>query len=179
MVPLAQIAKDWNLMGLAELSSEKGFSEFLGTLGIIPMYWGLLTPMAIFMYHGFVKGVPLSLEESAHIDGAGQFRTFFQVVFPMMAPITATIVILDVLWIWNDFLLPLVILREGDDSISDEGSGGSLWCSNGPFLGRISFVFFTNDSPLPLPAALHHQRDRRRSGEGLAFDSAAAQKKLL
>jgi raffinose/stachyose/melibiose transport system permease protein len=81
--------------------------------GIIPMYWGLGCPLAVFMYHGFVKGVPKELEEAASIDGAGEFFVFFRVVFPLLSPITATIVILDALWLWNDFLLPLVVVKKG------------------------------------------------------------------
>jgi len=81
--------------------------------GIVPMYWGLGAPLAVFMYHGFVKGVPRELEEAASIDGAGQFFVFFRVVFPLLKPITATILILDALWLWNDFLLPLVVVKAG------------------------------------------------------------------
>jgi raffinose/stachyose/melibiose transport system permease protein len=86
----------------------------IGTVwGIIPMYWGLGAPLAVFMYHGFVKGVPRELEEAAAIDGGGQAFIFFRVVFPLMKPITATIVILDALWLWNDFLLPLIVVKAG------------------------------------------------------------------
>jgi raffinose/stachyose/melibiose transport system permease protein len=86
----------------------------LGTIwGIIPMYWGLGAPLAVFMYHGFVKGVPRELEEAAAIDGAGQFFVFFRVVLPLLKPITATILILDALWLWNDFLLPLIVVKAG------------------------------------------------------------------
>jgi raffinose/stachyose/melibiose transport system permease protein len=67
--------------------------------------------MAIFLYHGYVKGVPESLEESAIIDGAGPFRTYFTIIFPLLAPMTSTIVILQSLFIWNDFLLPLITLQ--------------------------------------------------------------------
>jgi raffinose/stachyose/melibiose transport system permease protein len=98
MVPIVVLATDLNLTSI---------------WGIIPMYWGLGCPLAVFMYHGFVKGVPRELEESAAIDGAGQFYTFFRIVLPLLQPITATIAILDALWIWNDFLLPLVIVRKG------------------------------------------------------------------
>jgi raffinose/stachyose/melibiose transport system permease protein len=66
--------------------------------------------MAIFFYHGFIKGIPIELEEAAAIEGASRFRIFFQIVFPMLTPITATVAILNVLWIWNDFLLPLILL---------------------------------------------------------------------
>lgn len=83
-------------------------------IGIILIYGGVGCPMAIIMFHGFIKGVPLELEESAAIDGAGKFTVFFQIILPLLTPITATIVILDVLWIWNDFLLPLIILVDRD-----------------------------------------------------------------
>lgn len=98
MVPIAVLSADLHLGSLA---------------GIVPLYWGLGCPQAVFMYHGFVKGVPKELEESAAIDGSGQFQTFFQIVFPLLKPITATVAILDALWVWNDFLLPLVIVKQG------------------------------------------------------------------
>ncbi len=98
MVPIVGLSTDLNLASI---------------LGIIPMYWGIGAPLAVFMYHGFVKGVPRELEEAASIDGAGQFFAFFRVVFPLLKPITATILILDALWLWNDFLLPLVVVRQG------------------------------------------------------------------
>lgn len=79
-------------------------------LGIIPIYIGLGCPLAVFMYHGFIKTIPVQIEESAAIDGASPFTIFFRLVFPLLGPIHATIAILDVLWIWNDFLLPLIIL---------------------------------------------------------------------
>ena len=98
MVPLVVLATDL---------------QFQSIVGLSLMYWGLGAPAAIFMYHGFIKSIPFSLEESASMDGAGQWRTFFQIVFPLLTPITATITILDILWVWNDFLLPYIILRAG------------------------------------------------------------------
>lgn len=98
------------MVPLVVLASDMGSH---GTLGLVLMYWGLGVSGAIFMYHGFIKSVPLSLEESASIDGAGQWRIFFQIVFPLLVPITATITILDILWVWNDFLLPYIVLRQG------------------------------------------------------------------
>ncbi len=98
MVPIAVLASDFNLTSIA---------------GIIPMYWGLGCPTAIFMFHGFVKSVPRELEESAAIDGAGRFYTFFVIVLPLLKTIIATIAVIDALWLWNDFLLPLLVVREG------------------------------------------------------------------
>ncbi|MDR1901653.1 MAG: carbohydrate ABC transporter permease [Treponema sp.] len=80
---------------------------------LIFFYLGFGMAMATFMYHGFVKGVPKELEEAALLDGCGKLETFWRIVFPNLAPITATIIILDLLWIWNDYLLPsLVLIRE-------------------------------------------------------------------
>jgi ABC-type sugar transport system, permease component len=77
---------------------------------LIYFYLGFGISMATFMFHGFIKSVPVDLEEAAIIDGAGKFKVFYQVVLPVLKPITATIAILDVLWIWNDFLLPSLVL---------------------------------------------------------------------
>lgn len=79
--------------------------------GMIFMYWGFLLPMAMFLYCGFIKGVPGDLEEAAMIDGCGQFRAFFYVVFPILKPITATVAIINVLGVFNDFMLPLIMIN--------------------------------------------------------------------
>lgn len=91
--------------------------KIYGSLGIlnnqatlIYMYLGFGAPMAVFIYHGFIKSVPLEIEEAAMIDGCSQIKTFFKIVFPLVKPISFTVIILDVLWIWNDFLLPSLVL---------------------------------------------------------------------
>lgn len=89
------------------------FMEMLGlknTFGLILMYGGFGLSMTVFMYHGFFKGVPLSLEEAAVIDGANIFQLFFSIVFPLVKPITATVIITNTMWIWNDYLLPFLII---------------------------------------------------------------------
>lgn len=83
--------------------------------GLTFIYWGLGCPLAIFLFHGFIKSIPFELEESATIDGCSTYRTFFSIIFPIMKPVTATVVILNVMWIWNDFLLPLIMLN-GDQA---------------------------------------------------------------
>jgi ABC-type sugar transport system, permease component len=82
------------------------------TIGLGFIYIGLGVPMAVFLYHGFVKSVPRELEEAAVIDGCGEFKLFFSIIFPLLLPITATIAILNTLWMWNDFLLPLLMLTD-------------------------------------------------------------------
>jgi raffinose/stachyose/melibiose transport system permease protein len=68
--------------------------------------------MAIFLYHGFVKSIPEEIEESAVMDGCNSIQTFIYIVFPLLKPITMTICITNVLWIWNDFLLPLIAISD-------------------------------------------------------------------
>ncbi|WP_227935598.1 carbohydrate ABC transporter permease [Alkalihalobacillus deserti] len=80
--------------------------------GIIIMYFGFGVPLSLFLYHGFVKTVPVEVEESARIDGCTQFGVFWRIVFPLLKPITVTVVILNTLWIWNDYLLPLLVLQD-------------------------------------------------------------------
>ncbi|NLP47303.1 MAG: carbohydrate ABC transporter permease [Epulopiscium sp.] len=82
---------------------------------LIYMYIGFGVALAVFMYHGFIKSIPVELEEAAMIDGCSIMQTFWQIVFPLLKPTTMTIAILDVLWIWNDFLLPSLILVEAKE----------------------------------------------------------------
>ncbi len=80
--------------------------------GLVIMYLGFGSGMTIFLYHGFIKGIPVELEEAAIIDGCTRFGVFWRIVFPLLKPITVTIVILNSLWIWNDFLLPSLVLQD-------------------------------------------------------------------
>ncbi len=79
-------------------------------IGLSFVYSGLGVSMAIFLYHGFVKGIPMELEEAAAMDGCTRLRVFFYIILPMLKPITATVCITNVLWMWNDFLLPLITI---------------------------------------------------------------------
>ena len=85
----------------------------LNTLtGEVIMLTGMSVAYASFLYVGFVKTVPRELEEAAHIDGAGPFRTFGLVVFPLLKPITATVASLHAMWLWNDFNVALIMLQK-------------------------------------------------------------------
>jgi len=77
---------------------------------LIFMYMGFGQAFAIFIFHGFIKNIPLEMEEAALIDGCNRMQSFFIIVFPLLKPVVVTVLILDVLWIWNDYLLPSLIL---------------------------------------------------------------------
>jgi len=83
----------------------------LNTPYTIPIiYLGFGAGLAIFMFVGFVKGLPLDIEEAAAIDGCGPIRTFFSVVLPMLKPTMISVGILEIMWVWNDYLLPYLVL---------------------------------------------------------------------
>lgn len=83
--------------------------------GIIIAYIGFGSPLAVFMFHGFIKSIPLALEEAATIDGCTKFQTFSRVILPILKPIFVTVIILNSIWIWNDFLLPSLVIGIGQD----------------------------------------------------------------
>lgn len=79
-------------------------------LGLVVIYLGFGAGLSVFMFSGFVKGIPIEIEEAAMIDGCGPIRTFFLVVFPLMKPTTITVAIINTMWIWNDYLLPYLVI---------------------------------------------------------------------
>ncbi|MCA1293394.1 carbohydrate ABC transporter permease [Paenibacillus sp. alder61] len=101
---------------LTVLQMAKNLHLAESTWGLGIMYWGFGAPLALFIYHGFVKGIPKEIDESATIDGASGFRLFFSVIFPLLKSVTTTIIIIDVMWIWNDFLLPLLMVNGSPDT---------------------------------------------------------------
>lgn len=92
-----------NLMGKLHL---------LNPVGLVFIYLGFGSSLSIIMYHGFIKNIPVELEEAATIDGCNKFQIFWFIVFPLLKPITATVSILNVMWIWNDFLLPQLVINK-------------------------------------------------------------------
>ena len=80
-------------------------------LTLIFMHTGFSMAMSVFMFHGFIRGsIPLALEEAAYIDGCTHTQTFFRIVFPLLKPIISTMVIMNAMAFWNDFLLPYLVL---------------------------------------------------------------------
>ena len=103
MLPISRVANTLHLN-----------DSLLGYIVIVIPYY---VPFAVFLYHGFVKGIPQSLEESAVVDGCPPLKMFFKIIFPLMTNVTASIVVLFTLWVWNDFLLPSILLRSSDKKL--------------------------------------------------------------
>lgn len=79
-------------------------------VGIIVLYLGFGAGLSVFMFSGFIRGIPRAVEEAAEIDGCSPLSTFFFVVFPLLKPITVTVAVLNAMWIWNDYLLPALVI---------------------------------------------------------------------
>ncbi len=102
MIPLVQ----W--MGKMHIGS----FNMLGThYGLIFMYLGFGASMSIFLYHGFIKGIPEEIEEAAIIDGCSKWQVYTKIVLPLLKPTTVTVAVLNSIWIWNDFLLPFLTVN--------------------------------------------------------------------
>jgi raffinose/stachyose/melibiose transport system permease protein len=101
---LVKVAKELRLIG--------------SPLGLGVLYWGLGASLALFMYHGAVKSVPQELDDCAMIDGASPLRAFFQIIFPLLQPVTVSVVVINTMWMWNDFLLPLLVLSGSKKSLT-------------------------------------------------------------
>ncbi len=77
---------------------------------LIFFYMGFGVALSTFLYHGFISNIPTELDEAAALDGASDFTIFWKIIFPMLKPVTATVAIINALWIWNDYLLPVLVL---------------------------------------------------------------------
>ncbi|QEK11510.1 carbohydrate ABC transporter permease [Crassaminicella thermophila] len=84
----------------------------LNPFGLVFMYLGFGSSLSIILYHGFIKNIPKELEEAAVIDGCNKFQVFWYIIFPLLKPITVTVSILNTMWIWNDFLLPQLVINK-------------------------------------------------------------------
>ena len=83
--------------------------------GIVFIYLGFGSGLSVFMFSGFIKSIPTEIEEAAVIDGCDPVRTFFLVVFPILKPTAITVAILNAMWVWNDYLLPYLVLGSGEN----------------------------------------------------------------
>lgn len=96
IIPLYVVMRELHLVGTVQ--------------GMVILYTGLMMPFSVFLYTGFIRALPKDYEEAAQVDGAGLIRTWFHVVFPLLAPVTGTVAMLAGLIIWNDFFVPLIFL---------------------------------------------------------------------
>jgi len=100
MIPLVRVASEIHIMN--------------SIWGLVVAYFGFGVSLNIFLFHGFIKSIPREIEESAVVDGCNTYGVFWKIVFPLLKPMTVTILLLNTLWIWNDFLLPLLFLYNPD-----------------------------------------------------------------
>lgn len=116
MVFVSAMVIPFQVVMLPLLSTFRSISAFTGInmlssyKGIIFAYLGFGGSMSVFILHGFIKGIPYELEEAAWIDGCSPEGTFFRIIFPLLKPIHMTVLILNGIWIWNDYLLPSLML---------------------------------------------------------------------
>jgi raffinose/stachyose/melibiose transport system permease protein len=86
------------------------FVSLNNQVALIFFYMGFGVALSTFLYHGFISNIPTELDEAAALDGASDFTIFWRIIFPMLTPVTATVAIINALWIWNDYLLPVLVL---------------------------------------------------------------------
>lgn len=99
-------------MVMYTLSKTANMLHLGNPVGIIVVYLGFGAGLSVFMFTGFVKSIPLEIEEAAMIDGCTPLQTYFQVVLPIMKPTCITVTILQAMWVWNDYLLPSLVLDQ-------------------------------------------------------------------
>ncbi len=92
------------------MMSIMGKLNMLNPVGLIFAYVGFGSALSIMLFHGFIKGIPVELEESAMLDGCSMFGVYRQIVLPLLGPIVTTVGILNIMWIWNDYLLPSLVI---------------------------------------------------------------------
>ena len=86
-------------------------------VGIIVIYLGFGSGLSVFLFSGFIKSIPREIEEAAMIDGCTPLQMFFRVIFPILKPTTVTVAILNIMWVWNDYLLPYLVLGSRNKTI--------------------------------------------------------------
>ena len=97
-------------MVMFTMSKVANILRFDNPLGIVFIYLGFGAGLSIFMFYGFASGIPIEIEEAATIDGCTPISMFFRVIFPILRPIATTVAILNTMWIWNDYLLPYLVI---------------------------------------------------------------------
>ncbi|HEY3141048.1 MAG TPA: carbohydrate ABC transporter permease [Acidimicrobiales bacterium] len=123
LLPITRVLRSLALMGTVQ--------------GLVLFNVGYYVPFGVFVFAGFARTIPVELEEAAAIDGASRFKIFWQVVFPLLRPATASVMIFLEVWIWNDFLNPLIILGPGRGTTITTG----VYRSIGPYQSDFGAMF--------------------------------------
>ncbi len=110
-------------------------------IGLVLFNVGYYVPFGVFVFAGFVRSIPIELEESAALDGAGRMQVFWRIVFPLLRPATASVLIFLGVWIWNDFLNPLIILGPGTGTTITTGIYRSIGQYQQDFGSLFAFMF--------------------------------------
>lgn len=127
---------------LVPVTQVLGAAGLMGTIsGLVLFNVGYYVPFGVFVFSGFVRSIPIELEEAAAIDGSGRFGTFWRVVFPLLRPATASVLIFLGVWIWNDFLNPLIILGPAGGTTVTVGIYRSLGQFQRDFGGMFGLMF--------------------------------------
>lgn len=105
--------------------------------GLIIVNIGLTSSMALFLFYGYVRQIPIELDEAAKVDGAGSIRIFFNIIFPMLGPMTSTVVILTSLTVWNGYLLPLILLQNKEVMTLPVGTANVIY---GAFFMKYNYA---------------------------------------
>ncbi len=112
LVLVASMIVPFQALMIPFISRFAPFVSINNRAALIFFYIGFGTALSTFLYHGFISTIPTEIDEAASIDGASDMVAFWKIIFPMMRPITATVAIINALWIWNDFLLPRLVLTQ-------------------------------------------------------------------
>ena len=102
------------------------------------LYLGFGAGLSVFMFAGFIKSVPIDIEEAAMIDGCNPLQNFFKVVFPILKPTAITVAILNAMWIWNDFLLPTIVAKQGTIQLAQMRFNGQFMNDYGPMCASLT-----------------------------------------
>lgn len=93
------------------------FNFYNSQFGVVVLFTALILPLSVFLYYGFISSIPTEMDEAAIMDGAGAYRIFFQIIFPMVKPVTVTVIRINFLNTWNDFTVPLYLLPDPDKAV--------------------------------------------------------------
>ena len=157
-------------MVMFTLSKVTDFLHLGNMFGIIPVYLGFGAGLSLFMFCGFIKAIPISLEEAAMIDGCTPVQTYFKVIVPMLRPTMITVAILNAMWIWNDYLLPTLVLDSEKPTIPMavqylRGGYGSI--DMGAMMAMLVLCNFTDHCILSDLSEIYYQRRSCRSSQRL------------